>query len=163
MAASRRVVQGILHQISQSLAGPLWIAEQPFFRLSLYLNGLTLLICPGLQIPDGAVNQLGDQDIPALKDDAAAVQPGDLQHGLDQLLHALEGRPHLAGKLPYRVRVLRLTLQDLLVHHQGRQRRLQLVGDIRDGGLEELLVFMLRLVFGLEHRRQLLDFGEQLE
>ena len=163
MATSRRVVQGILHQISQSLAGPLWIAEQPFFRLSLYLNGLTLLICPGLQIPDGAVNQLGDKDIPALKDNAAAVQPGDLQHGLDQLLHALEGRPHLAGKLPYRVRVLRLTLQDLLVHHQGRQRRLQLVGDIRDGELEELLVFMLRLVFGLEHRRKLLDFGEQLE
>ena len=130
MAASRRVIQGVLHQISQSLARPLWIAEQPFFRLSLYLNGLTLLICPGLQIPDGAVNQLGDKDIPALKDNAAAVQPGDLQHGLDQLLHALEGRPHLAGKLPYRVRVLRLTLQDLLVHHQGRQRRLQLVGDI---------------------------------
>ena len=63
MAASRRVIQGVLHQISQSLARPLWIAEQPFFRLSLYLNGLTLLICPGLQIPGGAVNQLGDKDM----------------------------------------------------------------------------------------------------
>src|SRR5699024_5958680 len=27
MAAGRRVIQGVLHQISQSLAGPLWIAE----------------------------------------------------------------------------------------------------------------------------------------
>ena len=48
MAAGRRVIHGVLHQISQSLAGPLWIAEQPFFRLSLYLNSLPLLICPGL-------------------------------------------------------------------------------------------------------------------